>query len=141
MATAEYKKPLPRPTAVSAPFWEAAQNRRLIVQQCRDCGGLQHYPRPFCVRCTGENLDWKECGGWGTVYAFTIVRQAANPAFAEDVPYVHAIVALAEGPHMATTITGCPPEDVRVGMRVQAVFDDVTPEVTLIHFRPTNGEQ
>jgi uncharacterized OB-fold protein len=68
-----------------------------------------------------------------------VVRQAANPAFAEDLPYVHAVVELAEGPHMATTLTGCTPEDVRVGMPVHAVFDDVTADVTLIRFRPVNG--
>lgn len=138
MTTTEYKKPLPRPTVVSGPFWEAAKAHRLVVQRCRACGHLQHYPRPFCTRCAGVDLDWQECSGRGTVYAFTVVRQAANPAFAEDVPYVHAVVALAEGPHITTTITGCPPEAVRVGMPVQAVFDDVTTAVTLIRFRPAD---
>jgi uncharacterized OB-fold protein len=137
MTTSEYKKPLPRPTVVSAPFWEAAKQHRLVVQECSACGNVQHYPRPFCVRCAGTELRWKECTGTGTVYAFTVVRQAANQAFAGDLPYVHAVVELAEGPHMTTTITGCAPEDVRVGMPVQAVFDDATPDITLIRFRPT----
>ncbi len=136
MTTTEYQKPLPRPTIVSRPFWEAARQHRLVVQQCRQCGNLQHYPRPFCVRCLATDLDWRECSGRGTVYAFTVVRQAASAAFAPDVPYVLATVELEEGPRLATNIVGCPPEAVRVGMPVQAVFDDVTPEVTLIKFRP-----
>jgi uncharacterized OB-fold protein len=136
VTTTEYKKPLPRPTVVSAPFWAAAKEQRLVVQQCRRCANLQHYPRPFCLRCAGDDLAWKECSGRATVYAFTVVRQAANQAFAEDVPYVHAVVELAEGPHMATNIVGCPPEQVRVGMPVTATFDDVTPEITLIRFKP-----
>jgi uncharacterized protein len=136
MATAEYKKPLPRPTVVSAPFWETAKQHRLVVQECRSCGNVQHYPRPFCLRCAATDLGWKECTGKGTVYAFTVVRQAANAAFAEDVPYVHAVIELAEGPHMTTNITGCAPEDVRVGMPVHAVFEDANAEITLIRFQP-----
>lgn len=136
MTTTEYQKPLPRPTVVSRPFWEAAKQHRLVVQQCRQCGNRQHYPRPFCVRCLSTELDWKECSGRGTVYAFTVVRQALNPAFAPDVPYVLATVELEEGPRLCTNIVGCPPEAVRVGMPVHAVFEDVTPEVTLIKFRP-----
>jgi uncharacterized OB-fold protein len=138
VTTTEYTKPLPRPTEVSAPFWQAAKEHRLIVQRCRRCGNLQHYPRPFCLRCAADDLDWQECSGRGTVYAFTIVRQAASAAFAPDVPYVHAVVALDEGPHMTTNIVGCAPETVRVGMRVTAVFEDATAEITLIKFRPTD---
>jgi uncharacterized OB-fold protein len=139
MTTTDYKKPLPRPTFVSAPFWAAAKEHRLVVQQCKACGNLQHYPRPFCVRCAGSDLGWKECSGRGTVYAFTVVRQAANQAFAEDVPYVLATVALDEGPHLSTNIIGCATEEVRVGMAVVAAYEDVTPDVTLIKFRPAGG--
>ena len=70
------------------------------------------------------------------MYSFTIARQATHHAFAEDVPYVIAIVELAEGPHITTNIVGCKPEDVQVGMPVIATFDDVTPEMTLVKFRP-----
>lgn len=136
MTTTEPRKPLPRPTAISAPFWQAAKERRLIVQQCRQCGNVQHYPRPFCIRCAGDSLDWKTCSGRGTVYAFTVVRQAANPAFQAEVPYIHAIVELAEGPHLTTNLVDCAPEDAHVGMMVEAVFEDASPEITLIKFRP-----
>ena len=136
MTTAEYQKPLPRPTPISAPFWEAVKQHRLVVQQCRNCSNLQHYPRPFCVRCAADDLDWTECSGRGSVYAFTVVRQAASQAFAGDVPYVLAVVELAEGPHLTTNIVGCAPEDVRVSMPVVATYEDVTPDVTLIKFRP-----
>jgi uncharacterized OB-fold protein len=59
-----------------------------------------------------------------------------GPAFADKVPYVAAIVALDEGPRMATWITDIAPEKLREGMRVQVWFDAVTPEVTLAKFRP-----
>jgi uncharacterized OB-fold protein len=74
--------------------------------------------------------------GGGKVYSFTIVRRAMNPAFAEDVPYVYAIVELDEGPRLMTNIVGCAPEDVRVDMPVKAVYDRVTSEITLLKFQP-----
>jgi hypothetical protein len=53
------------------------------------------------------------------------------------VPYVLAIVELEEGPRLTTNIVGCDPSDVRVDMPVDVVFDDVTPEVTLVKFQPS----
>ena len=84
----------------------------------------------------GSDLEWREVSGRGTVYSFTVVRRTNNRAFLNDLPYVLAIVELAEGPRLTTNIVGCPPEAVRCGMPVQVSFDDVTPEVTLVKFRP-----
>jgi hypothetical protein len=41
-----------------------------------------------------------------------------------------------EGVKMMTNIVDCDPKDVHIGMDVEVVFDDVTPEVTLPKFRP-----
>jgi uncharacterized OB-fold protein len=54
----------------------------------------------------------------------------------EDVPYVFALVDLEEKVRMVSTIVGCVPEEVYIGMPVAVVFDDVTPKVTLPRFRP-----
>ena len=74
--------------------------------------------------------------GRGTVYSFTVTNQNQAPGFRDEVPYVLAIVELAEGPRIMTNIVGCAPADVRIGAAVEVVFDDVTPEVTLAKFRP-----
>jgi uncharacterized OB-fold protein len=128
--------PLPRPSPVSAPFWQAAREHRLELQHCSECGRWQYYPRPYCVTCLSEKLEWRPTGGRGTVYSFTVIRRASTAAFADQVPYVHAIVELDEGPHMTTNIVDCPLEQVRIGMRVQAVFEDRTDEIALVKFRP-----
>ncbi len=49
-----------------------------------------------------------------------------------------AIVELEEGPRIMTNLVECAPDAVRIGMAVEVVFDDVTPEVTLPTFRPTS---
>ncbi len=133
---ADYKKPLPRPTAASLPFWEAAKRHELQIQSCSNCGAPIFYPREVCPECLSADLQWIKVSGKGAVYSYTIAQAPTHPAFADDVPYVIAIVELAEGPHLTTNITGCKPEEVRVGMPVAATFDDVTPEMTLVKFRP-----
>ncbi|WP_415853708.1 Zn-ribbon domain-containing OB-fold protein [Sinomonas sp. G460-2] len=89
----------PRPTPVSwdREFWDAAAEGRLVAQSCRDCGRLQHYPRPACIDCLSQSRDWVTLSGLGTVWSFSIVRQVTSQAFAHEVPFVLADVQLDEG--------------------------------------------
>jgi hypothetical protein len=126
------------PSAVTAPFWEAARAGRLELQRCAACERLQHPPRAICVACgvAESKLLWEPVSGAGEVYAFTVVARALIPALQSEVPYVLAVVQLDEGVRMISLIRGCKPEDVRIGQRVQVAFETVTPEVKLPVFRP-----
>ena len=62
--------------------------------------------------------------------------QNQAPGFRESLPYVMAYVELDEGLKMLTNLVDCTPEQVKIGMPVEVVFEDVTPEVTLAKFRP-----
>ncbi len=130
----EYTKPLPKPSTTSRPFWEAAKRHELLLQRCDACGKFIYYPRPRCPHCFSDRLSWERCSGKGKVYSYTVVRRAASRAFA-DAPYILAIIELAEGPRMTTNVVA-PPEQVRVDMPVTVFFDDVTPEQTLVKFKP-----
>jgi uncharacterized OB-fold protein len=141
MSGEEYAKPLPRPNEVSLPFWEGTRAHELRVQRCRGCGRHIFYPRAICPFCLSEHLDWVTASGKGKVYSYTVVRRAMHPAFREDTPYVLAIVELEEGPRLTTNVVGVEPEKVRVDMPVQAAYDDVTPEVTLLKFEPLLGPE
>lgn len=134
--TGVVERPLPRPTPLSAPFWDAARRHELHVQRCMRCGVHVFYPRYNCPSCGSRELDWVTASGRGTVYTYTIARRPTHRAFADRVPYVIAIVELDEGPRMTTNIVGCGPEDVRIGMRVVATFEDVSDEVSLVMFGP-----
>ena len=63
--------------------------------------------------------------GDGTVYTYTIVRHPTHFAFADKIPYVLAIVELAEGPRLVTALTGVAPDEVSVGQPVHAVFREI----------------
>ena len=130
----EYLKPLPKPSPTSRPFWDAAKRHELLLQRCGACSKFIYYPRPRCPYCFSDQLMWEQCSGTGKLYSYTVVRRAASRAFA-DAPYVLAIVELAEGPRMTTNILA-PPEQLRVDMPVTVFFDDVTPDHTLVKFKP-----
>jgi len=135
---AEYNKPLPRPLnpELTRPFWEAAKRHELVMPRCKTCDQLFFYPRSECPRCLGSDLEWVGVSGRGRLHSFTIVNQPANAAFRDDVPYVYAVVQLIEGPRMISNLVECDVESVSVDMPVEAVFDDVTPEWTLVKFKP-----
>jgi uncharacterized OB-fold protein len=130
----DYIKPLPKPSSTSRPYWEAARRHELQLQHCGACGGYIYYPRPRCPNCTSDNLKWERVSGRGKLYSYTIVRRASTRSFA-DGPYVLAIVELDEGPRMTTNLIA-PPDQLKIGMPVAVHFDDVTPEHTLVKFKP-----
>jgi uncharacterized OB-fold protein len=130
-----YRKPLPRIDEESRGFWEALARHELYVQRCRACGTTRYYPRAVCPQCLSSDTAWVRCSGRGRVYSFTVTHQNQAPGFRDELPYVLAIVELDEGVRMMTNIVDTTPEQVRIGMEVEVVFDDVTPEVTLAKFR------
>ncbi len=129
---------IPAVTDLTRPYWDSARAGRLAVQRCRSCGRIWHPPLPACPHCHGTDLGWREVSGAGSVYTYTVVRHATHAALADQVPYVVAIVELAEGPRLVTGVTGCAPEHVRVGMAVRACFRQVADGVTLPYFEPAD---
>ncbi len=88
---------VPGMTELTAPYWEAAREKRLVVQECRSCRQLWHPPLPRCPHCHAAGPGWRQVSGDGTIYTYTIVRHPTHYAFAGQVPYILAIVELAEG--------------------------------------------
>ncbi len=125
--------PLPRPTALSQPFWEACQQGKLTVQRCDDCETLTFIPQPCCGNCLSENLSWVESSGRGTLYSYSTVYRPQQPSF--EVPYTVVIVELEEGYHMLSNLIGTEPEDVKIGLPLEVVFEERSEEITLPFFR------
>lgn len=126
-------RPLPKPTSLTEPFWQATKEGRLLTQRCAGCGKFVFRPEMACPGCFGSDLEWVESSGRGEVYSFSIVHRAPSPAF--EVPYVVAIVELEEGWHLLTHVVGCEPDEVRVGLSVRVSFVDCG-EVALPFFVP-----
>ena len=131
-----YAKPLPHIDEESRPWWEAAQRHELYIQKCRDCGDLR-YPSARAL----HQLPVLQHGmgplqrRWQNLYFY---RDQPEPGrrLPRSLPYVMAWVRARRGAQDAHEHCRLPPEQVKIGMPVEAVFDDVTPEVTLVKFRP-----
>ena len=126
---------LPSPDAETQPFWDGAAGEKLVIQRCATCGAWQYYPRPFCKACWSEDVSWEETSGRATLYTYSIVRRNDLPPFNERVPYVAAVVDLAEGPRMLTNLVDCDLDDVRIGMPLEVTFRD-DGDFALPVFRP-----
>ncbi|MBC7164295.1 MAG: Zn-ribbon domain-containing OB-fold protein [Roseovarius sp.] len=129
------EKPLPVIDHDSAPYWEAAREGRLDIPLCGDCGKHHFYPRAVCPYCHSDKLRFDTVSGRGKVHTFTIARRPAGPAFADDVPYVVALIELDEGPRMMSRIQTDDPEKVHIGARVEVTFVKASDEVTFPYFR------
>ena len=118
-------KPMPIATEISAPFWEGLKARRLLIQHCNACARWVFYPRRHCPRCLAHALAWCEVSGAATLYSFTLTRIPTLPDFADEMPQKLAVVELAEGVRINTTLTGLGEDEIRVGMALQPVFAEV----------------
>jgi uncharacterized OB-fold protein len=133
MGTVE--KPLPHITPQMALFWEAARRHQLVVQRCRECGTDRFPARDLCSRCLSRDVEWVAVSGRGTVFSYAVMHQVYHPGFADEVPYAVVLVELEEGARLLSNVVDCPPAELTIGMPVEVVFEDRTPEVTLPKFR------
>jgi uncharacterized OB-fold protein len=98
----------------TGPFWSALGEGRFLVMACRACGRAHWYPRAHCPFCTSADTEWRDASGRGTIYSYSVMRQAKPP-------YVIAYVTLEEGPTMMTNIVDSDFEEVAIGKRVELV--------------------
>lgn len=131
-----YARPLPEPTETTQPFWDGLRAHKLVLQRSKNGKRAIYYPRSVSPFGPRDELTWKECSGRGTVYSFTVARRPTAPQWSDAGDYVIAIVEIEEGAHITANIVNCDPGAVRIGMAVRAVYQDVTPEVTLLQFEP-----
>ncbi len=127
-------RPLPVINEETKPYWDGAKNEKLMVQQCPNCEKYIFYPRALCPHCFSDNLEWKQVSGKGEVYSFTVCHRA-GPAFQAQVPFVVALIDLAEGPRMLSNIQTTDVDSVRIGQRVEVVFEKVSDKITLPKFK------
>jgi uncharacterized OB-fold protein len=117
-------------------FWRAAQRGELLIRRCDDCGEAHYYPRPFCPGCWSSNVRWEPASGRAVLYTYSTVYENDLPPFADQVPYVAAVVDLDEGPRMSTQVVECDVASLRIGLPLEVAFRRVTDDVTLPVFRP-----
>jgi uncharacterized OB-fold protein len=139
--TTEYRKPVPSPSPEAKPYWDGAREHKLLMPYCPSCARHFWFPRPFCPRCFSWEIEWREVSGKGTLYSFAIQWRPQMPGFESELPYVTAIVELAEGPRLVTNVVdiAADPEQVTCGMSLEVAFRDIDEQVSLPVFRPASA--
>jgi uncharacterized OB-fold protein len=130
--------PPPLADAITLPFWQAAAEHRLVVQRCTACGRTRLPPAPVCPGCRSADSDWKELSGRGEVYTYTTVHRPI--ATGQELPFVIAVIALedAGGVRMISNLVGVEPDEVRIGLAVELVWEDMSAELAVPRFRPAS---
>lgn len=131
----------PEVDELSAPFYAAAASGRLLVQRCQQCGRLRWTPRPMCPWCQGLEAGWTEVKPRGTVWSFCVVHPPVLAELADRVPFTAAVVELDDDPrvHMVGDIVGDTVPELQIGAPVEAIFERLTEEVGLVHWKPLTG--
>lgn len=122
------------PTPETLPFWEGCSHGQLWLPQCCECRTVLHPFDSTCSVCLGPKRNWIQASGDGRMITWVIYRRSYNPAF--TLPYVVALIALSEGPHIISNLVDCSEATIKAGMPVRIVFDQLTDRIVLPRFRP-----
>ena len=134
-----YSKPLPVIDERSKPFWVASKNRLIQLPQCKTCQHIRAQFEDFCPSCGSELYECKTLSGNGTIWSHCVFHQKYFPEFEDDLPYGVIMVKLDEGPKLISNLVHQGHAELKVGLRVKAYFEDVTDEITLIKFTPSQN--
>lgn len=119
-------------------FWEGVNAHELRIQKRVD-GSLQHPPVPAVWQDKLAPIDYVVASGKGTVFSFVVHHAPKVPG--RTLPFVIALVELAEGVRMLGELRNVDPAEVEIGMPVRAIFldfpaSDSGPEWTLYAWEP-----
>jgi uncharacterized protein len=103
---------------------ELRDNKRIMGTKCHVCHRVYVPARSFCYVCFKSIAEWVEVSNEGTLTAFTMVYQS-EPSYPVKTPFAYGIIKLdGVDTGLAHIIGEVNPEDLRIGMRVQAVFKE-----------------
>ena len=112
---------------VGSRFYKELRDRcKIWGIKCPRCQVVYVPPKENCPKCFHQMNNWVELGNAGTLITYTVVRYPEPSIQPQKPPFALGIIRL-DGAH-----TGFPHllgeidlEKIRIGMRVQAVFQDV----------------
>jgi uncharacterized OB-fold protein len=129
-------RPLPRPDDVTRPFWDAANERRLVAQRCGACREYQHPPQKVCRACGSTDLTFVPVSGRGVVYSNTVVHDTRVEGLKQYQPFSVVAIQLEESPNLVmVTDLIASKELLAIGDPVEVDFEEIAPGRTVPQFR------
>ena len=125
-------RPLPRTDGPDAPFWQALRRREVQVQRCGGCGAHRFPATRSCAQCRSDESAWVAVAPRATLETWCVFHRPYFDGL--PVPYTVIQVRLDCGVRLFSNPAGA--RALRIGMPLEAVFEDVTDAVTLLKFKP-----
>ena len=100
----EAQFPAPATSEMTAPYWKALDEGRLTFQRCRSCGHAWLPARSECPRCLARDAPWETALGNARLISWVVYHHAYHEFFATRLPYIVAVVELAEGPRLISNV-------------------------------------
>ena len=117
-----------RPISVIS-YKKFLDENKLMGSKCKKCGALYTPPRPLCLKCYSDDMEWHEMKGKGKLATFTSIYIGPPWMIAQGFdrthPYASAVVDLEEGTKIDARLVGIDankPEDIKIGMPVTVDF-------------------
>jgi hypothetical protein len=102
-------------------FFRAIKDEgRILGTRCAHCEHTYVPATLFCERCLAQLDEWVDVGIIGEVHTFTLLFENYDGSLRLD-PIIVAFVRLGDG-GLVHNLGEIDPEEVEIGMRVQAVF-------------------
>jgi len=124
-------------------FREIKDNARILGTHCETCDLVYVPAAMFCERCFAQLDEWVEVESRGTVFTYTVLYRDLDDQ-PLDKPAILAYVKLQGSDGGLIHYLGqVDPEDVYIGMAVEAVFKAPAEReggiLDIQHFRPVAG--
>lgn len=135
-------KTIPVPEEIDKPFWDAVNEKRLLLQFCTSCNKLQYPIRPQCWQCgSGDHLTWREVEGKGHILETMVVHDTRVVRRKGDVPFNVALVSLDEDPgiNFLANLPGTLAHQAPQGAAVEVVFEEQAPGRFIHDWRVVKG--
>lgn len=109
------------------------------ITRCTDCSHPFFPPGPVCPECSSQNVEWFDASGRASLYSY-VIHERPLPNWDTEGPRSVAIIELAEGPRLISSVVGCEqtPEALQLDMELQATFVPFD-EATVLCFEPAGG--
>ena len=115
-------------------FWDGTKVGELRIQRVQD-GSRRHPPVPAIWKDKSEQTDYVVAAGTGTVFSYVVHHAPKVPG--RTTPFVVALVETTEGVRMLGELRGIAPDDVTVGLPVEADFVRIDDDLTIPAWRPS----
>jgi len=110
---------VPNLSALGRVWRDGLLEHQFLLQSCSRCGEARWYPRSRCPACGSDDSTPLASNGLGTIVSLSRIAVNAEPDFERQLPYVVALVNLAEGPTVVVRLVDQDADRCVIGATVE----------------------